>query len=557
MKLTNPWVGYLQRSYKQIKLSVINRLKTIVPEITDHSESNILIIIVSMFSGLVEQINYYLDNNARESFLGTARKFSSVVKLVKILDYRIKSWLPASVDLYFTYLNSEGEPIEISQQAIIPAGTIVRTQNGTPFMVLKTVEVNIGDSYGKAIAKQQEKVEAEELGMTSNLPNQIFPIPGNYAHNSIELNIEGEIWTLKNTLARSLPSDKHFIVNVDEDKVANVQFGNGLKGAIPTANKKVFADYFITEGAYGNTISAGTINILDSELVLPEPSVGVSITNEFQPIAGSDVESIEDIRVNAPLTIRTLERAVTPQDFRDLVIQADGVAKGDVIYVCGKDLDIYIAPNGGGIATQALLEDTFDYMNELKSITTRINLKAAGVTPVVIKGTIQSRFRVDKVQTKLDADAAVGELFSFDNQEINGRVAISDIYGALEKLDKVDTVDITAVYTLPYPFPLNHLRPLSWERETLEGSNIKSTWKLVYTGTDFRLFRNEAFVSNIPLNYVYTDPDALIRFKLNPGMYTVGDVWGFTSYPFNKTIKVNDQTIPIVVGGQTTLFTVV
>ena len=51
MKLTQNWVGYLDRSYEQIKRSCLKRLGTIAPEISDHSESNPFIIILPMFSG--------------------------------------------------------------------------------------------------------------------------------------------------------------------------------------------------------------------------------------------------------------------------------------------------------------------------------------------------------------------------------------------------------------------------------------------------------------------------------------------------------------------------
>jgi len=52
MALSNTWVTYLNRSYKSIKSSILTRMKSVVPEITDHSESNIFVIMVSMFAVL-------------------------------------------------------------------------------------------------------------------------------------------------------------------------------------------------------------------------------------------------------------------------------------------------------------------------------------------------------------------------------------------------------------------------------------------------------------------------------------------------------------------------
>lgn len=557
MKLSNPWVGYWERGYRQIKTSLINRLKTTAPDVTDHSESNLLIIIISMFSGLVEQLHYYIDSIARESFLGTARKFASVVKLTRPLDYRIKSYLPASVDLYFTYLGINNVAVAITQEGQIPAGTIIKTANGTPFITVKTLVVKVGDSFGVVSAKQQEQVVSQLLGVSTGAANQEHIIPGFYAHNTMELTVDGVNWILKNTLARSLPTDLHYIIDVGEDKIPYIRFGNSINGAKPTANKNIVGTYYVTEGATSNGISPDTINILDSNLVLPTPATQIRILNNLQPIGGSDVESLDDIRTNAPLTIRTLERAVTIQDYKDLVIQADGVAKANVVYVAGKDVDVYIAPNGGGVASQSLLDDTGDYLDNLKMITTRINMKSAGITPVVVKAVVKARFRADKIQAKLDAENILGTTFSFENQDINGRIAMSDVIAVVDGLQRVDTIDIIGLYTLPYPFPQGHNTALNWARETLITSNETAQWRLVYAGVDFRLFYNGAFVANIAINTPYIDPRNLITFNLLASMYSVGQAWEFTSYPFNKTIKVEDNTIPIIVAGQTTNITVI
>jgi hypothetical protein len=552
MKLTNPWVGYLDRGYKQIKASIIDKGKVKLAEITDWADTNILVVIITMFAGMMEQLHFYIDNNSRESHLSTARKFSSVAKLVRLLDYRIRAKLPASVDLYITYLNANGDPANITQQAVIPSGTVVRTSDGISFMTTRTTVVEPGQSFGKVAAKQLERVENVLLGITTALPNQSFVLPDNYAHDTLELYIDGEPWILRSSIARSGTTDKHFYVDISETGIPTIRLGNGVKGVIPEGNVDVVATYYATEGVLGNDVLPNSITELDSNLVLPTPATSLTVTNNLRPVAGSEVEDIEDVRINAPLSIRTLAGAVTEQDWIDLTLAADGVAKADVKYTGGPFVKVYISPNGGGIATQALLEDTRDYLDTVRVINRKPTVLPAGITPVVIEMTILTRFRADKIQAKLDVENALTERFSFDIQDINGRVAFSDVAAIVDNLDKVDTVEITGLYTLPYPHIDKGINNLSWERRTLLTSNETASWRLVYTGTNMRLYYNSAYIANVNINQVYTDPKNLISFKVLPGNYSAQDSWAFKTYPANKTIKLDDNSVPIVIGGQTT-----
>ena len=76
MATSNEWLTPYQRSFNSIKTKIISTLRNKIPEMTDFSEGNIFIIIVSIFSAIAEVIHYYIDNMAREAFLPTARRYS-------------------------------------------------------------------------------------------------------------------------------------------------------------------------------------------------------------------------------------------------------------------------------------------------------------------------------------------------------------------------------------------------------------------------------------------------------------------------------------------------
>lgn len=547
MRLTNPWVGYLARTYDTIKSSILTRMRALVPEVTDLNESNLLVRLVSIFSGLVEQLNWYLDNNAKESYLNTAQRYSSVVKLVRLLDYRIKSWIPSTVELYFTYIDTDNAPAEITEPGIIPEATIVITESGLQFMTVKTVEIPIGASYGKVSARQVEKVVDLELGETDGTPNQEFVIPGQYANHSLEITIDGESWKEVKTLSTSMPTDKHFIVDIAEDQIPRVRFGNGINGAIPASAFPVMANYFTTMGEEGNRVNRGTITILQSPLVLPDPAVDVLVRNEMPPVGGANLESIESIRFNAPMVTKAVERAVTKEDYNYLARQADGVSKAMAVHNCGPSMQVYVYPNGGGIASDILLEDTKEYLDGVRLINTTLEVIAAGETPIVLDLIITPRYKVNVNDLTNEITNALLERFAIENVEINGRVAVSDIMAVIDNLPRVDTVEINELSTMPYARPYMHAHQLDWERQIGLGATSKHQWRLVYTGTQFRLFMDETFLGLVEPDEVYTDPNNIITFKINSsGMYTQNQIWDFTTYARNRTIYLDDNTVPLL-----------
>lgn len=550
MRINNPWLGYLDRTYLEIKESIINRLRINTPEVTDLNESNLLIIIVGIFAGIGEQFNYYIDERAKESFLATARRFSSVIKLVKLIDYRARAANPASVDLYFTYVDNNGNPVIITEPGVIPQGTEINTSNGMVWLTSESVEVPIGTSYIKVPASQTEAQEDIILGTTTNNQNQEFVIPGDYAEGSMEIKINGETWENVESLAYSFPLSKHYVVQVGEDSIPRVIFGNGVRGKIPPTGQEIVANYFTTQGYEGNNVSRGTINQLASVLVIPDPAVSVMVRNEFPPSGGMDIEDIDSIKFNAPLSTKTVNRAVTPPDFNYLAQKYPGVAKAKTVFDCGVYADVYVYPSGGGLASTSLLQGTKDYLEEIKSLAPQIQVKPAGETPVVIELNVFPRFRVNNVDLTNEILLTLLDTFSIENNEINGRIAISDIIAAVDNMPRVDTVDLLALYTLPYARPINHEDPLVWERETLYGSTQRIVWRLVYDGTNFRFFKGPLLIQLIPLNVVYTDPENIIKVKIDPaGMYTQGQAWQFVTYPYNKNIILDDNSVPVVNSG--------
>lgn len=536
--LINTWVSYVNRSYEQIKASVVARLQVSNPEITDYSETNILVILISIFSGIGEMLNYYIDNMAREAYIATARRLVSVINLVKILDYRVKAAYPASADILITF-----DSATLVDQTI-PSGTIF-TSNTIPYVTLEDLFVPAGTTLISVGVSQIVQVSGSIIGETDGSPNQVISLGQDYVHDSISLTINSVVYTNVESFAYAGPEDKYFIVEVDATLTAFIIFGDGINGAIPPLGYNIIADYSTTQGTLGNVL-ATTIN---TNTTISD----ATFSNPLAASGGTDYQDIESIRKLAPLSIRTLYRAVTKQDYKDIALMASGVAKAEVKYCCGKEIDIYIGPNGGGIASSILLQNTKDYIDAKKMITTKINMVAAGSTYLIIDMEIFAAFRIPPATAEADVRAALLDEWSYDNQDINQAVRISDLVALVDNLPRVDHLTLTGLRTVPYANPLDHDNPLIWQAQSGTGATSIISWRLVYDGTDFVLYKDSEYLTILPINFEYTDSGNNITLKILAGVYDLNNHWDFKTYPYLKDIELCDYTVPVLTDSLLTL----
>lgn len=546
MALKNPWVGYLDRSHQQIKNSILKRLGETNPEITDHSESNILVVIVSMFSGVSEMINYYIDNMAREAFISTARRYSSVVKHTRLIDYRIKAAIPSTADLNITFYDEVNEPTPIMAQFDILQGTRFFTDNNTTFITTEDYRVNVGDTAINIAVEQKNYIEDKIIGNTVATMDAVYQLGTDYVNDSLLLKVGGQIWNLVDSLGRSGPDDEDFIVEITADRKAVIKFGDGINGKIPNAGMEILASYYITQGSLGN-VNAGNINQTDYVFDLQDiQAKSYKLRNITQSIGGTDYESIERIRRSAPLSLRTLDRAVTRQDYIDITMLAPGVDKATVHFECGKYVELYISPNGGGIASSLLLQSTKEYLHRRKMVTTEIEIKPAGETYIVIDVEVWAKFRMDTIQTKDDIIEALLNRYDYESSDVNRSIRKSDIIATIDNLPKVDYLNLKSVYLKPYFRRETGNTELIADMETTNRSEQKANWLLQFDGNFIRVYRNNNFDGNITIGTLYTDQAESIKITVEPNNYQVGDQWEFTTYPYNQNIEVDDFTVPVI-----------
>ena len=221
-------------------------------------------------------------------------------------------------------------------------------------------------------------ISGELLGYSSGEAVQMFDLKEVRVNSStvqifVDNGTDFEEWTQVPHIMDYGPSDKVFEVYTSGSGTVTAVFGDGISGKIPTKESGIKAKYFAGGGTVGN-VSAGTIT---SWGVIPagiDPEADVrkiTITNPDAANGGLDPESNDSIRYNAPRALRSLNRAVTLQDFTDLALSVDRVAKANAIGGSRNSVTIYMAPISTDTYPGVIGEDT---TSQWKFIQNNINL---------------------------------------------------------------------------------------------------------------------------------------------------------------------------------------
>lgn len=490
MGITNKWLNPYQRSYQQIKAKLVESLMGLKDKdgqklITDYSEGNILIIILSLFAAIAEVLHYYVDNMARETFLSTARRYDSVVKHGALVDYHARAAIAATVDVI---LSRSITGNSIGAKLTIPQGTLFTDQSGNSWLSARDVIWYSNVTTCKVPIIQHEKYT------TSALNNMVIPtgdrvqlnlgtLPNGkyYEHGSMSLQIGGESWVLVETFAKSKPTDKHFMVSVDESLNPYIMFGDGTFGKKPAAGAKITnVVFYLTNGSQGN-VKSNTITSVPS--VISSSITDATVSNAYDAGGGSNYENFTMLKEHIPLSVKTLGVAITKEDFESLAMLVDGVNKAKADYECGRKLTVYISPDGGAVASSELISRVYNLLSQRAPMTTWLKVKSAGKVQIILEMDVTGKksYKTAEIQTQILT--ALHNAYSPEQAEIGGSVRVSDIYALIDNLSTIDYLHLTKFYIKPWPTTLYGNKELALGQFKLNKATGSMTYFITFNSS--------------------------------------------------------------------------
>lgn len=285
-----------------------------VTEFNDFVSSGTGQMLIDIVAWAAETLSFYIDRQATESYLATARTRKAVNRLARQIGYKMAASVSAVTDLEvnlaeifavdvpipegFQFLGPDDLIYEAVEAVTFPAGE-------GPTSLPRTIGVREGETR-------------VEIFVSDGSKNQIFRLnPGvgkAVAGGSVSVRVDGVFWAESEII--TFDQTDQFEVGYN-DEPPTIRFGDGVAGNVPNTGDEVRVEYVANSGKAG-LVQSNTITSVVSPLVVLATTVPLVITNPSPTAGGSDQETLTSAKTNAPKVFKTRLVAVTREDYESL-----------------------------------------------------------------------------------------------------------------------------------------------------------------------------------------------------------------------------------------------
>jgi hypothetical protein len=316
---------------------------------------------------------YYNNVSVNECWLPTARTRTSVYNIAKTIGYKPSQASQANVTLRFYVANSHDVNITI------PKYTVCLTTSGKKFYTLADKILHSGEIYVDVDAKSGS-INNDNI-ISTGIANYRYKLINNNVNSIIDVKVDDVEYTYTSFIDLADSKGHYYTVDYDSDNFAYIAFGDGTYGVNPGKNLVIDVVY-ITGAGLDDNVDSYTITTVNTVLYDDDNTIvnDMSVINNEYANGGSNIESLDEIKRNAPSLYRTQQRSVIPQDFSDLSLMVNGINKVSVIdnevmsEVGIFGVKLCIVPDNGGYPSDAFKKEILSYFKEKKIVATQVEI---------------------------------------------------------------------------------------------------------------------------------------------------------------------------------------
>jgi hypothetical protein len=333
----------------------------------------------------------------------------------------------------------------------VPSATTLTVLIGSSTVAEATVSVGTitgagGATLGQADVNATQGVTVTEEVVTyssTGEPNQVYQLKTYpVIESTVDVTVDYVAYERTQYLIDFPGSAPAFTVFTDADDISFIQFGDNIGGKIPPLGKVIRATYRVGGGEEGN-VTAGAL----TELLNINES-GLSVTNPAAAGGGASAETTDSIKVNAPISLKSLNRAVSLNDYSSLALQVSGVAKANSKAETYSSVVLYMAlfGNRGVEADNVTPTYTFNvikkivasYLQGKAPANTSLTIAPPSYVPVDITLDLTVLPQYRQLNVKSAALAALAEILTFDNVLFSDRITLQYLMRIIANVPGVD-----------------------------------------------------------------------------------------------------------------------
>jgi hypothetical protein len=284
--------------------------------------------------------NFYTNMAISEMFLDSAQIMDSVVSRAKELNYTPRSYTSA-----VSYVDISIVPNDSPATITIPKGTPFTSRIDNTIYTFTTdqsIIVTSADNYiASNVAIYEGTYVTETFSVDTTIDNQRFVLNNTTLDtSSLDLKIQNSSTDTTNTafiqtdtLLGYKNDSKIFFVQAADKNRYELIFGDDIIGVRPINGNLILASYRTSKGAAANKAD----KFIPASTIAGYSTSVVSVTTNVAAYGGSERETMNSIKYNAPRHYQTQNRAITIDDYRTILlskypdIRAINVYGGEVL----------------------------------------------------------------------------------------------------------------------------------------------------------------------------------------------------------------------------------
>ena len=507
MAQQNKRLNVSELDFDQIKANLQTFLKD-QDTLTDYNyDGSVLNTIIDLFAYVTHYNAFNANLAINETFLDSAQLRQSVVSHAKLLGYTPRSaYAPrAVVNVQLNSPTNVQNPDGSYKNLTMERGTHFTTLiEGTTYDFVNTQTiVTARNTSGQYVFSDVELLQGEyktSKYIFDKDTDEKFEIPfENAVTSSLIVNVrnssgstETTTFSLASTLTAIGTTDPVYWLQEGQNGNYQIYFGDGIIGKKLTDGNVIEMEYIVTDVDAANGASSFTL----SDTI--EGNSDATVTTITRASGGSDREDIASIKFNAPLSFVSQNRAVTPDDYKTIILA--NFANVDAITVWGgEDND---PPDYGKVYISIAPKDSEGLSSTDKDFIISQYLKpknVVSITPEIVDPTytyifLEVFFKYNPNVTDLSRDALANlvreTIRSYNTNELK---RFDGVFRHSNLLREIDNAEVSII---------NSTARVKMQKRLVPTLNVEKRYDINFSSPFYTTDSNEQIIKSSEFTYL-------------------------------------------------------